>query len=172
MSKLILKEVLPANLPVLDNMLQLYAHELNKFFNFTIILGDNGRYLIKPAAIHLADGWGYFIVVGCEYAGFILLNHRAKTKGGVFISEFFIMPRFRRGYFYKDVIARLASTLDGIVEYRVMKKNKRALFLFDDLAKRFLSAAIQKTDEYENGIEYSRYMFDTANITYHKQVFI
>jgi len=168
MNAFVLRKISPAHLPVLDNLLQLYAHELNEYFDFSIKMDDNGRYRIKSAEKHLSDGWGYFILVSCEYAGFILLNRHTKTKGGVFITEVFILPRYRRGFFFRDVIARLFATLDGIVEYRVMKNNKRALALDDDLAKRFLTV-IQRTEEYENGIEYFRYTLDTANITYGRQ---
>lgn len=164
-----LKKITSAHLNVLDNMLQLYAHEMNKFYNYSIVLDDNGRYRIKAAAKHLSDGWGYFIMASCEYAGFILLNRRTKAKEGVFITEFFILPRYRKGFFYRDVIVRLIATLDGIVEYRVMKNNKRALCLFDDLVRRFLTTA-KKTDEHENGSEYFRYTFDTANITYNRSI--
>ena len=163
-SAYVLKEISTAQLHVLDNMLQLYVHEMNEYFDYTIVLGNDGRYRIKSAARHLAAGWGYFIVVRGEYAGFILLNHQTKSLGGTFIAEFFILPRFRRGSFYKYVISGLLATSEGIVEYRVIKKNKRALSLFNDLAKRYLSA-IQRIDEYENGTEYFRFIFDTANVT-------
>jgi hypothetical protein len=55
--------------------------------------------------------------------------------------------------------------LEGVVEYRLLKNNKRALSLFDDLAKRHL-IFIQKMDEYENGTEYTRYEFNTDSITH------
>ncbi|MDR0490699.1 MAG: hypothetical protein LBH28_05585 [Oscillospiraceae bacterium] len=164
MKTFILKEISAARSHVLDNMLQLYAHELNEYFDYSIIVDNDGRYRIKSAATYLDSGWGYFIVASCELAGFILLNRHTKAREGVFIEEFFILPRFRQGSFYKDVISRLLGSLNGMVEYRVLKKNKRALLLFSDLARRFLSD-IQTIDEYEKGSEYLRFSFDTANIT-------
>ena len=165
MDAFVLKEILPDRLHVLSNMLQLYAHDMNESFRYSIVLDDNGRYRIKPAEKYLSEGWGYFIIVRCEYAGFILLNHQTRTREGTFIAEFYILPRFRRGFFYRDVIATLLSVLDGIVEFRVLKNNKLALLLFDDLAKKYLSV-IQRTDVYENGSECILYSFNTANIIY------
>ena len=161
----ILKKILPVSLHVLDNMLQLYVHEINEYFDYSIVLGDDGRYRIKSAQKHLADGWGYFIIVSCEYAGFILMNRKTKASKGVFISEFFILPRYRHGLFYQYVIVRLFSELKGSVEYRVLMKNRRALLLFGSLAKKSVSS-VQRTVEYENGAEYFRFTLNTADITY------
>jgi predicted acetyltransferase len=165
MNAFILKEISPAHLHVLDNMLQLYVHEINEYFDHTIVLNDEGRYRIKSAQKHLDGGWGYFIVVSCEYAGFILLNHKTKSPKGVFISEFFILPRYRQGFFYQSIIFSLFARLNGNVEYRVLKKNRRALVLFDNIAKKSISD-VQRTVEYENGEEYFRFTLDTDNITY------
>ena len=155
----------PSRLHVLDNMLQLYAHELNGYFNYAITLDNNGRYRIKSAEKCLENGWGYFIVVRHEYAGFILLNKKTKSHGGTFINEFFILPRYRKGLFCQNVISALLSGLSGIVEFRVLKKNKRVLTLFDTLARRYTKSFI-KMDEHENGSEHTRFIFDTADVVH------
>jgi len=164
MNSFILRKISHSHLPVLDNMLQLYAHELNEYFNYSISMNNDGRYRIKSAEKHLADGWGYFILVSGEYAGFILLNHNTITDDGTAVPEFFMLPRYRKGLFYRDVIASLLTTLDGIVEYSILKKNMRALFLFDDLAKKFLSH-VQRIEEHVDGSEFFRYIFDIADLT-------
>ena len=161
----ILKEISPVNFPVLDNMLQLYTHELNEYFNYSIKMDVNARYHIKSAGKLLSNGRGYFVFVGCEYAGFILLNNHTKGQNGVFISEFFILPRYRRGFFYRDVLASLFTQLNGRVEYRILSKNQRALLVFKYLTRRYLST-FQSAEEYENGAEYVRFALDTANITF------
>lgn len=144
-------------------MLQLYAHELNAYYNYSIALGNDGRYRIKSAKKYFENDWGYFIIVNCEYAGFILLNHNTNSPSGTFINEFFILPRYRKGMFCYYVLSLLFSKLDGIIEYRVLKKNKNALILFDFLAKRCLNS-IQAFDEYSKGQEYIRYTFNTTSI--------
>jgi len=165
MNAYILKKISPLQLHILDNMLQLYAHDINKYFQYPVRMDDNGRYRVRSAEKNLSDGWGYFIMVSCEYAGFVLLNHKTKAQEGAFISEFFLLPRYRKGSFFKTVIATLFSTLEGTVEYRILKKNKRALAVFVDLAKRFIKD-YQTVDEQEYGEEYHRFTFDMANITY------
>ena len=63
MNAFTLDEITPAYLPLLDNMLQLYTHEINKYLDYSIGLDANGRYRIKSAAELLNNGWGYFIIV-------------------------------------------------------------------------------------------------------------
>jgi predicted acetyltransferase len=163
MDAFLLMEISPAQLNVLSNLLQLYVHEINEYFGFSIALDGNGRYRIKPADKYLSTGWGYFIIVSCEYAGFILLNNNTKASEGVFIEEFFILPRYRRGLFFQHVIYSLFSELKGPVEFRVLKRNRRALFLFEKMAMKYLSNIV-KTDEFENGAEYFRFTLDTTDI--------
>lgn len=159
----IFREIPAEHFHVLDNMLQLYVHELNQHFEHKIVLNYDGRYAIKSAAKYLDAGWGYFILVRGEYAGFILMDHETKTPGAVFIAEFFIMPHHRRGLFFQEVIFSLIASLEGIVEYRVLKRNKRALLLSNNFTKRFLSA-MQKEYEHDNGEEYFRFTFDVKDV--------
>ena len=158
-----LKEIKQADLHILDRMLQLYTHDINEYFDYPAALDNNGRYRIKQAGKFLSDGCGYFIFVRCEYAGFVLLNNKTKSPGGVFISEFYILPCFRQGFFYKEVISSLFSELKGHVEFRVLKKNMRALCLFEYLTKKYVSE-VKITHECENEEKFFRFAMDTENI--------
>jgi predicted acetyltransferase len=163
MSSFVLKEIKQVHLHVLDRMLQLYVHDINEYFDYLVTLDNNGRYCIKQAEKFLSDGFGYFIFVNCEYAGFVLLNNQTKMPGGVFISEFYILPCFRQGLFCKKVVFSLFSELNGHVEFRVLKKNRRALVLFEYLAKKYVTKA-EITDECENEEKFFRFALDTENI--------
>jgi len=132
-------------------------------FSCAFALDNNGRYCIKQAGKFLSEGVGYFIYVNREYAGFVLLNNKTKSPGGVFISEFYILPCFRRGLFYKKVISCLFSELKGHVEFCILKKNRRALVLFEYLSKKYLSK-VEITDECENEEKSFRFALDTENI--------
>jgi len=144
-------------------MLQLYMHDINEYFDYPVLLDNNGLYCIKKAEKFLSKGSGYFILVSCEYAGFVLLNNQTKLPGGVFISEFYISPCFRHGFFYKEVVCSLFSKLKGHVEFRVLKKNRRALVLFKYLAKKYVSK-VEITHECENEEKFFRFALDTENI--------
>jgi len=163
MSSLVLKEITQANVHVLDRMLQLYTHDINEYFDYSVALDDNGRYCIKQAEKFLSDGCGYFIFVSCKYAGFILVNNQTKKPGGIFISEFYVLPCFRQGNFYKEVISSLFSELKGHVEFRILKKNKRALVLCKYLTKKYVSK-VELIDECENKEKFFRFSLDTENI--------
>ena len=158
------KEIKQADLHVLDRMLQLYMHDINGYFDHPVALDNNGRYCIKQAGKLLSEGYGYLILVSREYAGSILLNSKTKAPGGVFVSEFYILPSFRQGCFYKEVISSLFSELNGHVEFHVLKKNRRALVLFEHLTKKYVSN-VEITDEYENEEKFFRFALDTGNIS-------
>jgi len=163
MGSFVLTEIKQVHLNVLDRMLQLYTHDINEYFDYPVALDNNGRYCIKQAEKFLSMGCGYFISVNCEYAGFVLLNNQTKLPGGVFISEFYILPCFRKGFFHKEVVCSLFSELKGHVEFRVLKKNRRALVLFEYLAKKYVSK-VEITHERENEDEFYRFALDTENI--------
>ena len=163
MISFVLKEIKQADLHVLDRMLQLYTHDINEYFDYPAALDNNGRYRIKQAGKFLSDGYGYFIFVRCEYAGFVLLDNQTKSPGGVFISEFYILPCFRQGFFYKEVVSSLFSELKGHVEFRILKNNKRALAIFKYLAKKYVSK-VEITHECENEEKFFRFALETENI--------
>jgi len=163
MSSFNLEEIKQVHLHVLDRMLQLYIHDINKYFDYSIALDNNGRYCIKQTEKFLSNGCGYFVFVSGEYAGLVLLNNQTKSPGGVFISEFYILPCFRKGFFYKEVVCSLFSELKGHVEFRVLKKNRRALVLFKYLTKKYVSK-VEVTDECENEEKFFRFALDTENI--------
>jgi len=163
MKSFVLKEIKQEHLHVLDRVLQLYTHDINEYFDYSVALDNNGRYCIKQAEKFLSDGFGYFIFMNREYAGFVLLDNQTKSPGGVFISEFYILPGFRQGLFYKKVILSLFSELKGHVEFRILKKNKRALVLFKDLTKKYVSK-VEVTDECDNEVEFFRFALDTEDI--------
>ena len=163
MSSLVLMEIKQVDLHVLDKMLQLYTHDINEYFDYPVALDNNGRYCIKQAEKFLSGGFGYFIYMDREYAGFVLLNNQTKSPGGVFISEFYILPGFRQGMFYKEVISSLFSELKGHVEFHILKKNKRALVLVEYLARKYVSK-VEVTHECENEEKFFRFALDTENI--------
>ncbi|MCL2153020.1 MAG: hypothetical protein FWH57_08700 [Oscillospiraceae bacterium] len=158
-----LKQITQERWSILDRMLQLYTHDINEYFDYSVVLDNNGRYCIKTVEKFLSDGFGYFIIIGNKYAGFVLLNNKTKPPGGVFISELYILPRFRQGFFYRKVVFSLFSELKGHVEFRVLKNNKRALVLFEYLTKKYVSK-VEKTCECENETEFFRFALDTENI--------
>ena len=153
MSSFFLKGIKHEHLHVLDRMLQLYVHDINTYFDYPVVLDNNGRYRIKQVGEFLSDGFGYFIFVNCEYAGFVLLNNKTKPSGGVFVSEFYILPGFRKGLFYEKLLFSLFSELKGRVEFRILNKNMRALVLFKYLVKKYVSKVVI-TDECENEEKY------------------
>jgi predicted acetyltransferase len=163
MSFFVLKEIRQEHLHILDRILQLYVHEINEYFDYPVALDSNGLYRTKKAVKFLSEGFGYFILVNREYAGFVLLNSKTKSPGGVFISEFYILPCFRQGLFYKKVISSLFSELNGHVEFRILQKNKRALVLFEYLTRKYVSRA-EITDECENDEKFFRFALDTENV--------
>jgi len=159
-----LKKISSTNLHILDNLLQLYAHETNKYYDYSIAMGEDGRYIVKTAKQHLNLGWGYFILVCGGCSGFILLNRSTKSQNGFFIAEFYILPAYRKAFFYKEVLIGVLFMLRGNIEFRVLKKNNRALYLFEYLSKRYLSD-YSRTEERECGLDYFRFAFDTSEIT-------
>jgi hypothetical protein len=75
------------------------------------------------------------------------------------LDEFFL-PCFRQGLFYKEVIFSLFSELNRHVEFRILKKNRHTLVLFEYLTKKYVSK-VKTTDECENEETFFRFAYNT-----------
>ena len=151
---------------ILDNVLELYQHEFNKFYNYYDDLNDEGKYgfILTDKYITNTNYRAYLIKANTKIAGFIMINSETKfVRNGIYIAEFFVMPKYRRGYFSINVMKEIFRQNQGNIEIKVLKNNKKAFKLYSLLINRFVDkVVIHKVQE--EGDEFIYYNFSTKNI--------
>lgn len=162
----ILEKINKDNKYILDNLLELYQHEFNKFYNYYDDLNDDGKYgfILTDKYITNTNYRAYLIKANAKIAGFIMINSETKfVRNGIYIAEFFVMPKYRRGYFSINVMKEIFRQNQGNIEIKVLKNNKKAFKLYSLLINRFVDkVVIHKVQE--EGDEFIYYNFSTKNI--------
>ncbi len=149
-----LKPISPKESHILQNMARFYVYDLSKecgLEDFEWALPEDGLYKISDLSnyIHDADRQAYFIFVGSERAGFILLNKATvdpETNWNV--GEFFILRRFQGKGIGRKSLELLWQYHPGTWEVSVIPENKCAYAFW----KRVISELGQGVSEQEANI--------------------
>jgi predicted acetyltransferase len=121
----------PADAPLLENLLELYIHDLSEIF--AVEIGADGRFGYE----HLARYWRerdrrfpFLIHVGGRIAGFVLVargSPATREPGDLDVAEFFVLRRHRRSGVGRAAAFLLWSKLPGSWVVRVSDANAGAL---------------------------------------------
>jgi predicted acetyltransferase len=125
--------VLPASLeqmPILANLLELYAHDFSEFIRVEI--GSDGRFGYNRLPLYWtdADRRPFLIRVNGRLAGLILVNKGSEVSGNKSawdIAEFFILRGYRKRGVGTQAAQLVWKQLPGQWEVRVMEANALAL---------------------------------------------
>ncbi len=76
----------------------------------------------------------------CKKTNIYVRNDRSfnviKNGGFKYIAEFFVMPKYRKGYFSINVIKEILRQTPGNIEIKVLKNNIKAYKLYSLLINR------------------------------------
>lgn len=127
-----LHEASGADALLVENLLQLYIHDLSALFTH-VALGEDGRFRYPE----LASYWGgapgrraFIIRVEGRLAGFVLAKQGSPVlpDPGVWdVAEFFVLRRFRGSGVGRAAALRMWEALGGEWTVRVANKNAPAL---------------------------------------------
>ena len=128
MQKFSLEKVKKEEENILQNLLEFYLYDFNFFYEDD--LNDNGRFeFIDTNEYFTKEKYeAFFIRVKDKLAGFILINNNTELiKNGTRIEEFWIMPKYRKGYFAFSVLKEVFSRYQNEIEFIILEQNKRWL---------------------------------------------
>jgi len=137
-------EVIPASLeqqPVIENLLQLYAHDFSEFQ--TLDLGPDGRFEYRDLPLYWSDPHRHPFLVKLDgkLAGFVLVN-RPDTWD---MAEFFIIRGHRKRGIGAAVAHQVWKRFPGQWEVRVMDSNQPALRFWQRAISTLTGAQAQST---------------------------
>ncbi len=128
MQKFSLEKVKKEEENILQNLLEFYLYDFNFFYEDD--LNDNGRFeFIDTNEYFTKEKYeAFFIRVKDKLAGFILINNNTELiKNGTRIEEFWIMPKYRKGYFAFSVLKEVFFRYQNEIEFIILEQNKRWL---------------------------------------------
>jgi predicted acetyltransferase len=156
-------EVSPATreqMPVIDNLLQLYAHDFSEFQN--IELDTNGRFEYTPLPLYWTDPnrHPFLVTIAGKLAGFVLV----KQEAGVWdMAEFFVVRGCRRHGIGTTVAQDVWKRFPGAWEVRVMQANQAALPFWERAISGFTGKTVAPTRVEKGGKIWSLFSFDSRS---------
>lgn len=122
----------------LERLFQLYVYDLSELLGNSV--ASSGDYSFNKDQLDLywlrEDHVPYFIRVGEELAGFVLIRKYPANPQAYDVEQFFVMRKFRRGGVGLSVFRKVTSLYQGQWQVRVLKENVKAL--------EFWCAAVEK----------------------------
>ena len=122
-------EAAPADEPMLERLMQLYAYDFSEFMGWDV--GEDGRFPGALLATCWTETWrhAFVIRVGGKLAGFTILDERSRLTGDPAIAdvaEFFVLRRFRRAGVGTAAAMRAFALYDRTWEVRQTAANTAA----------------------------------------------
>lgn len=118
---------------ILKQLLEFYLYDFNLYYEDD--LNNKGRFdfLNVEPYFNLNNHKAYFIKVKGNFAGFVLL---IRNNGIYTIEEFWIMPKYRKGYFAFNVLSKIIDMCHGKVEFVILNQNEKWLNVVKYLANK------------------------------------
>lgn len=162
MSKPAQIEVIPATreqIPVLDNLIQLYAHDFSEFHH--VELDQDGRFTYGPLALYWSEPSRHPLLVKMDgrWAGFVLVQRNETAWDMV---EFFVLRGFRRRGAGTAIAREVWKRFPGRWEVRVMQANHSALLFWERAISIFTGQRIQPISVEKDGNSWWVFTFDST----------
>ncbi len=141
-------EVVSAERPTLESLLQLYVYDLSGLFSLDV--GDDGRYRTPPIDPWFIDprNHAFLLRVEGKLAGFALVQRRSRLTGDESITdmaEFFVLKKFRGQRVGERFAAMLFERFVGPWEVRQRTANQPATAFWRRIIGRYTGGRF--TDE-------------------------
>jgi predicted acetyltransferase len=135
-------EVLPASreqMPILANLIELYAHDFSEFHPLEI--GDDGRFGYAPLPLYWSEAGRHPFLIRLEgkLAGFVLVYN----NGAVWdVAEFFVLRGYRRRGIGAQVAHEVWSRFPKPWQVRVLEANASGVRFWSDAIASFTGGPV------------------------------
>jgi predicted acetyltransferase len=155
-------QVIPAivdEMPIVANLLQLYAHDFSEFHDLE--LGPDGRFNYPPLPLYWSDPNRHPFLVRIEgkLAGFVLVKMESSIWDMV---EFFVVRGYRRQGIGTAIAHEIWKRFPGPWEVRVMQLNHSALQFWQRSIAAFTGKAIQPIHIEKDGKSWQLFSFEST----------
>ena len=133
MSEIRFEHITPESRPLLENLWQLYAHDLAKYRGSRI--GEDGKFGLGrlPLLFTSEDRVGYFFYIEADLVGFSIV--RDGDQASKIVSEFFILGPFQGQGIGKEIALKLFRLHQGKWEIPFQEFNTPAALFWRNVAE-------------------------------------
>jgi predicted acetyltransferase len=154
----------PAQAPILANLLELYLHDFSEFRRLEI--GDDGRFGYPPLSLYWSepDRHPFLLRVDGKPAGLVFVKRVLGMSGVDFVwdmAEFFIIRGCRRRGTGNYVAHEVWRRFPGLWEVRVMRTNIAAQRFWDEAIARFVGDTIRPVQIEKGGDSWTVFAFES-----------
>ena len=155
-------EVIPATreqMTVVDNLMQLYAHDFSDFHH--VELDSSGRFNYAPLALYWRDPdrHPFLVKMDGRLAGFVLVQRNGTVWDMV---EFFVLRGYRRRGAGTAIAQEVWKRFPGQWEVRVMQANKAALPFWERAISMFAGRRIEPVGIEKDGNSWRVFTFEST----------
>jgi len=162
-------EVVPAaseQVPVLANLLQLYAHDFSEFHDLEI--GADGSFVYEHLPLYWSEpGRPPFLVWVDNELGFVLVKKGSETSGNGHVwdmAEFFVLRAYRRRRVGTRIAYEVWKRFPGVWEVRVMQANAAALNFWTRAISEFTGKNIDPVRFGKDGESWMLFCFASTHL--------
>lgn len=163
---IVLEKVVKDKENILKQLLEFYLYDFNNYYEDD--LNENGRFdFIDTTPYFTQNNYSaFFIKVNDKYAGFVLLIEKNET---VIIEEFWIMPKYRKGYFAINILNKVMKLYNNKnYEFIILNENIRWLNVIEYLInKNFNLISKEKFIKWEN-VEFTKFIIKRDSLILRK----
>lgn len=118
---------------ILKNLFEYYSYDFSKYYNYD--LNDNGKFDKVNVEKYFDKSiyQVYLIKVDKKYAGFIIAKKEEKFNC---VNEFWIMPKYRKGFFAYNVLKQFSQYMYGFWIFGILNNNDRWTKALECMIKR------------------------------------
>lgn len=156
--------VSPEQAPVLDNLLQLYAHDFSEFHE--VEFNDSGRFVYRQLPLYFSEAGRHALLVRVhgKLAGFVLVKRGSEISGDAAVwdmAEFFIARGHRRHGVGTRVAHKVWERFPGTWEVRVMVANTAAVSFWERAIAVHIGQPAASHAYAKNGEEWRVFRFES-----------
>ncbi len=135
----------PEQAGILENLLELYVHDMSEFFE--VPLGEDGRFRYPNLPLYWSEAgrYAFLVRVDGKLAGFVFVKQVSGTDGGPIwdMAEFFVIRGLRRRRVGLAVAREVWKRFPGEWEVRVTESNAGGQRFWPKAIGEFVGAAVE-----------------------------
>jgi len=151
-------------MPILANLLELYAHDFSEFH--PVELGEDGRYCYPALPLYWSEAgrFPFLLRIDSKLAGFVLVKRGSEFSDDLAVLdvvEFFVLRAYRKRGVGTLAAHEVWKRMPGPWQVRVMESNVAALSFWTKAISRFAGDSVRACHVHKDGARWSVFSFNS-----------